>query len=56
MDSGNVVIVEFFWELEDQIVGLVGRHWTEQVMIDLDNGVKVNDGKFGNALQKIVGL
>ena len=29
---------------------------TEQVKIDLDDGVKVNYGKFGNALQKIVGL
>ena len=29
---------------------------TEQVRIDLDDGVKVNYGKFGNALQKIVGL
>ena len=29
---------------------------TEQVKIDLDDGVKVNYGKFGDALQKIVGL
>jgi type II restriction/modification system DNA methylase subunit YeeA len=29
---------------------------TEQVAIDLDDGVKVNYGKFGNALKKIPGL
>ena len=29
---------------------------TQQVKIDLDDGVKVNYGKFGKALGKIVGL
>jgi hypothetical protein len=29
---------------------------TEQVKIDLDDGVKVNYGKFGSALGKVKGL
>jgi hypothetical protein len=29
---------------------------TEQKVIDLDDGVKVNYGKFGTALKKIAGL
>jgi len=39
-------------EYEDVLLDLARR----QVRIDLDDGVKVNYGKFGSALRKVAGL
>ena len=43
-------------ELEDYEREVLYPLATEQVEIDLDDGVKVNYGKFGAALKKIPGL
>lgn len=43
-------------ELEDYERHVLYPLATEQVEIDLDDGVKVNYGKFGAALKKIPGL
>ena len=43
-------------ELEDYERDVLYPKATEQIAIDLDDGVKVNYLKFGAALKKIVGL
>lgn len=43
-------------ELEDYERGVLYPLATQQIEIDLDDGVKVNYNKFGNALKKVAGL
>lgn len=43
-------------ELEEYERGVIYPLAAKQVEIDLDDGVKVNYNKFGNALKKIPGL
>jgi len=43
-------------ELDDYESDILYPLATQQIAIDLDDGVKVNYGKLGAALKKIVGL
>ena len=52
VDWVNKVLSELK-EYEDEILYPLA---TQQVVIDLDDGVKVNYGKFGSALKEISGL